>query len=223
MRVHDPLREPGRARRVVELRRIVGRRVGGRVLGGVLLEQVGREHDDGYPARGEARCVRLVRHEYGWLGVAEPVRDAVVAVKDRHREEQRADLPRPEEDRRRLRRRRQHDGDAILAPDAVRLEGVRGAGRESLELAPGQFPPSAVESLVDHRELLAWVLVAAVRGDVVALGYAPLVRCADLVVTGHGRLRVLRESSAVATFREVAGAEGLEPPTYGFGDRRSTN
>jgi hypothetical protein len=23
--------------------------------------------------------------------------------------------------------------------------------------------------------------------------------------------------------REGAGAEGLEPPTYGFGDRRSTN
>ena len=25
------------------------------------------------------------------------------------------------------------------------------------------------------------------------------------------------------TSREAAGAEGLEPPTYGFGDRRSTN
>jgi hypothetical protein len=82
--VHDPLRKPRRARRVVELCGIVRHRVSHHALGGVLGEKVGGEHDKGHAARLEARRVRLVRDEHGGLGIAEPMRDPVVAVQDRH-------------------------------------------------------------------------------------------------------------------------------------------
>jgi hypothetical protein len=117
--VHDSLREPCRARRVVELRGIVGRRLSRREVGGVPGEEVGRERDDGYAVLAEARRIRLVRDEHGGLRVAEPVRDSVIPVQDRHREKQGADLPRPEEDRRRFRRGRQDDGDSIAGSDSL--------------------------------------------------------------------------------------------------------
>ena len=84
VRVHDPLREPRCARRVVELCRIVRRRVGPHVLSGVRGEEVGGEHHQGYAARFKARRVRLVRDEQGGLGIAEPMRYPLVAVQDRH-------------------------------------------------------------------------------------------------------------------------------------------
>ena len=69
-----------------------------------------------------------------------------------------------------------------------------GLVREILELAPGQLAARAVEALVHHRGLVARVLVAAVRSDVVALRNAPLVRCADLLVTTHGADPSLRRT-----------------------------
>src|SRR5262249_48881094 len=176
--------------------------------------------DDGYAVAVETRRVGLVRDEHGRLRVAEPVRDALVPVEDRHREKQGAQFPGPEEDRRRLRRRRQHHGDAIAAFDPVRLEEVRGLAREILELAPRHLPLSTVVALVDHRELLAGVLVAAVRGDVVALRNTPGVRRTDLVVAADDRPESGPNRAPLQGCRQVpAGAEGLEPPTYGFGDR----
>ena len=62
--------------------------------------------------------------------------DRLLAVEDRHREQDRAELPDAEEDRGGLRRRRQHDGDPVTAPDAVTGERMRRLVREVLELAP---------------------------------------------------------------------------------------
>ena len=86
----------------------------------------------------------------------------VVAVEHRHREQHRAQLPDAEEDRRGLRRRRQHDRNAIAALDAELAEQVRRLVRKVLELAPRQLPMGAVEALPHHRELVARVLVADV-------------------------------------------------------------
>ena len=183
--VDDALRHPGGAGRVVELRRVVG--------GGVLADVVGRaageqavavvEDEDLVDERGvEARRVGGVGDEQARLRVLEPVADAVVAVEDRHREQDRAELPGAEEDRRRLGRRREDDGDAVAALDAVLAEQVGGLVREVLELAPLELAGGAVEALPDHRPLLARVLVADVGGDVVALGHAPLVLGAGLLV-----------------------------------------
>jgi hypothetical protein len=113
------------------------------------------------------------------------VADPLVPVQHGHRQQERAELPRAEEDRRRLRRRRQDYRYAVAARDAVRDEQVRGLVRQVLELAPAELAAFAVVALVNHCELVARVLVADVRGDVVALGHAPLVRVADLLVAVH--------------------------------------
>ena len=61
-------------------------------------------------------------------------------------------------------------------------QDVRGLVGEVLQLAPVHLAARAVEALVDHRQLVARVLVADVRGDVVALGDMPLVRRDSLLV-----------------------------------------
>ena len=60
----------------------------------------------------------------------------VVAVQHRHREQDPAQLPDPEEDRRRLRRRRQHDRHPVAPLDPEPAEHVRRLVREVMELAP---------------------------------------------------------------------------------------
>ena len=81
-------------------------------------------------------------------------------------------------------------------------EQVGGLVREVLELAPLELAAGAVEALPDHRRLLARVLVADVGGDVVALGHAPLVLGAGLLVgldpTMPGTYRVQGCVSAAA-------------------------
>ena len=57
-------------------------------------------------------------------------------------------------------------------------------------ISPQLTPPLVpAPVLPDHRELVARVLVADVRGDVVALGHVPAVLSAGLLVAGHGQGR----------------------------------
>ena len=63
VRVDDALRQPGRAGRVVELRRVVGGGVQRRVLGRVTVEQAVVEHQHASRPRREARRVRAVGDE----------------------------------------------------------------------------------------------------------------------------------------------------------------
>ena len=154
VRVDDALGEAGRARRVVELGRIVGGRVGADEVGRGGGQRVGLEHEHvRRPRAVEARRVLGIGDEEPRLGVGEPVLDAVVAVEHRHREQDRAELPDAEEDRGRLGRRRQDDGDAVARRHAARGERVGGLVREVLQLAPVELARRAVEALPDHREL----------------------------------------------------------------------
>ena len=170
----------------------------------MLHERVRVERDEGHSGIGEARRAGFVRDKNPRLCIVQTVCDARVAVEHGHREQERAELPRPEEDRGRLGRRRQHDRHAVPALDAVRFEQASGLVREILNLAPGQLANGAVEPLVDHRELLSGVLVAAVRSDVVAPRDTPHVRCADLLIAAHDRPRVSREFGLAARGRYLA-------------------
>ena len=183
VRVDDPFRQPCRPGRVVELGRIVGRRVGADRRGRCGRQGVRAEHEHlGCPRAVEPRCVVDVGDEKPRPGIGEAMLDPVVAVQHRHREEDRSQLPHAEEDRGCLRRRREHDGDAIARGDAVGGERMRRLVREVLKLSPRELPARAVEALPDHRVLVARVLVADVRGDVVARGNVPAVRRAQLLV-----------------------------------------
>jgi hypothetical protein len=186
--VHDALRHSGRARRVVELGRILGRRVGGLEVGRQPGQRVGAEDEDLVldPGRVEARRVGLVGDEHLRLRVGQAVADAVIAIEHRHRQQDRPDLPGGEEDGGRLGRGREDDGDAVAALHAVLHQPVRGLVGKVLQLAPAQLAGRAVVALPDHRRLVARVLVAHVGGDVVALGHAPFVLGARLLVRGRG-------------------------------------
>ena len=124
----------------------------------------------------DAAGVRRVGDEDLRLRVVDAVADAVVAVEDRHREQDRAGLEGAEEGGGGLGGRRQQHRDAVTLLYTVRAQHVREAVRPLLQLAPADLADRALEVLVDHRELVGRVLVAAVDGDVVALGHAPLVR-----------------------------------------------
>ena len=87
VRMHDPLRKPCRARRVIELGGIVCRRVGRHVLGGLLGKEIGGEDEDRHPAGAEPPRVRLVGDEHDGFRVTQPVCDPVVPVQDGHGEE----------------------------------------------------------------------------------------------------------------------------------------
>ena len=174
--VQDALRQARGAGGVVQLRGVVGggvddveRRVAGR-------QQVGVE--DQHLVGVHAAGVGGVGDQHLRLGVVDPVADPVVAVQHRHREQDRPRLPRAEERGRRLRRRREQHRDAVAALDPVRAQDVGEAVRPLLQLAPGHLADVALVVLVDHRELVRRMLVAAVDGDVVALRDAPLV-CGD--------------------------------------------
>ena len=183
VRVHDPLCEPGRARRVVELGWIVRRRV--------LTDEVGRRRRQRLlvdhervrrPRPVEARRILGIGHEDACLRVREPVLDPVVAVEHRHREQDRAELPDTEEDRRRLRRRRQHDRHPVATGHTPRGERVRRLVRQILQLTPIELADRAVKALPHHRRLVSRVLVADVGGNVVALRHDPAVGGTHLVV-----------------------------------------
>ena len=139
MRVEDPLREPGRARGVVELGGVLGERVDPLEARVALVDQALVEHEDVLDRQAEGT------HALGVLGVGDEdlrlrvrhaVPDPVVAVEHREREQDRACLERPEERRGRLGPRRQQHRDAIAGLDAVLSEDAREPGARLLELAP---------------------------------------------------------------------------------------
>ena len=101
-----------------------------------------------------SRLAALVTSTLG-LRVADAVADPVVAVEHRHREQDRAALPGPEERGRGLGRRGQQHRDTVALLYTVRAQDVREPVRELLQLAPVDAPDRAVEVLVDHRELVA--------------------------------------------------------------------
>ena len=156
--------------------------------------------------------------------------DAVVAVEHRHRQQDRAELPGAEEDRRGLRRRRQHDRDPLPRIDPMLAEDVRRLVGEILQLAPGQLPPRAVEALPDHRRLVARMLVADVLGDVVALGHLPLMLRHQVFVATHGgepslpralALLILSCSCAMTSgSRSVVTSPSSRPSAMSFSNRR---
>src|SRR3954454_6578818 len=113
---------------------------------------------------------------------------ALVAVEHGHGEQDRAELPDTEEDRGGLGRRRQHHRDAVAPRHAAGGERLRGLVREVLQLAPIELARRAVEALPDHRRLVARMLVADVRGDVVALRHVPAMGRAELLIArpAHG-------------------------------------
>jgi hypothetical protein len=180
----DALREPGRPRRVVELGGILGRSVARDGVGRCARERVGLHDEHRHTRVGEARRVVRVRDHELRARVREAMPNRVVAVQDRHREQDSAQLPDAEEDRRGLGRRRQHDRDAVAALDAEVAEDVRRLVRQVLELAPRELAIGAVEALPHHRQLVARVLVADVGRDVVARRHLPSMRRADLLVRG---------------------------------------
>jgi hypothetical protein len=128
--------------------------------------------------------VLLVRDDDPRARILQPMLDAVVPVEQRHGEQQRPELPGAKEDRRGLRCRRQHDGDAVAAFHPRLLQRVRGLARQVLELAPRDLADGAREVLVDHRELVTRMLVADLRGDVEPLRDVPLVLGDGLLVAG---------------------------------------
>ena len=186
VRVQDALGEPGRARRVEELRRVVGGGVGKlvfrrRVVHERLEVVAHHEHPLGEAVRNPV-AVRRVGHDEPGARVAQPVLDALVAVQHGHREQDRAALVGAQEDRGRLWQRRQQRGDAVAPLDADRLEHVREPVGELLELPERHAALIALPVLPDHREAAGLVLVAHVAGDVVALRNVPAVRRAHFLV-----------------------------------------
>ena len=148
MRVQDPLRQPGRARRVVQ-------------LGRDRRRQCRRTRTPSIRCASSSssrisRCStseRSIRSAFAAsvtstlrLGVGQPVADPLVAVQDRHRQQDRADLPGSEERRGRLGGRRQQHRDAVAALDAVRGKHVREPVRVVLELTPAHAPDRCRES-----------------------------------------------------------------------------
>ena len=116
------------------------------------------------------------------LGVGEAMPDAIVAVEDRHREENRSRLPGTEEGGRRLGRGRQQHRHAISASNAEPGQNIGEPVGCVLQLTPVELADVALEVLVDHGGLVARMAVADVGGDVVTLRHLPLVLSAGLFV-----------------------------------------
>ena len=146
--------------------------------------------------------------------------DPVIAVEDRHREQHRAELPGPEEDRGCLGSGRQDDGDPVAALDPRVSQHVRRLVRQRLKLAPLELAHLAVVALVDHRELFRIVLVADVGGDVVALGHVPDVLGASLLVTFMGHAVHVPTSAATSSSQPSRWCVALLVPAVAPADDR---
>ena len=72
----------------------------------------------------ETGCVGRVGEQYRRFGVVQPVGDPLIAIEDRHREQNRAELPGTEEESGGLRGRRQDQGDTVTLFDAESAEQV---------------------------------------------------------------------------------------------------
>jgi len=118
-----------------------------------VADLVAPDEDDVDHTLRYAVAVGRVGHDSARLRVAQPVEDAVVAVEDGHRQQDRPALVGAEEDGGGLGQRREQRGDAVLALDAVRLEDVRELVRQVLELTPVERALVALPVLPDHREL----------------------------------------------------------------------
>ena len=191
VRVHDALREPGRPRRVVELRRVVGRGVG--------ADEVGRRARRACPARGRA-CPAPTAGRTA-------ARSAASVTSSRAPEsESRCSIPSspystdiesriaPSFQTPKKIAAASGVGGSTTATRSPRStpragERVRRPVREVLQLAPDELPRRAVEALPDHRRLVARMLVAHVGGDVVPRRHLPAVGRADLVVAARAHRR----------------------------------
>ena len=216
MGVHDALGQPGRAGRVVELGRVLGRGVGGLELGRRAGEQrpssststspttrrrsgrvgrVGDEHPRPASRSGGGGCRRRRRAPTSTAGSRRASRCRRRSPRSRG-----SAAARPRRGRR--------------ASTPCSREQLRGLVGEVLELAPVELARRPVVALPDHRRLVARVLVADVRGDVVALGDAPLVLGAQLVVRGRGA-RCHGLSSRLRSVRDGSTRRGCSMPTEG--------
>src|SRR3954453_14847858 len=108
--------------------------------------------------------------------------DALVAIEDREREQDRTELPGAEEHRGRLRRCRGADRHAVTPLDAAGSKQVRGLGGEGALLRPADLTLISPEIGEQHRGSVAGLAVADLGGDVVALGDPPPVRPAGLFI-----------------------------------------
>jgi hypothetical protein len=172
--MHDALRQAGRARGVVELRGILSGCVERLEVLALGREQgVVKHQHAGNRGAVEAFGVGGVGYEHLRLGVAEAVCDPLIAVEDRHREQDCAELPRREEDRGGLRRGRQHDRYTVAGPHAVAREQVRRTVGERLHIAPMQRAHDSIVALMHHRERVGMLTIADLGGDVVALRHRP--------------------------------------------------
>ena len=186
MGVDDAFRESRRSRRVIELCGIV-------CLGGAAdllcwsLDQGLSGEDQQRRCRAvlEPRRVLFIGDKQPRLGILKPVSNPVVAVENRHREKDRAELPDGKEDRSSLRCWRQHDSDAITSLYAPVRQDMRRLIRKVLQLAPGELARRAIEALPDHRRLVARMFLADILCDVVELGHLPAVLANDLLVSRH--------------------------------------
>src|SRR3954468_15919695 len=181
--VEDALREPGRPRGVIELRRVVGGRVGSLSLivdalqRRVVEDQHLLDEVTGHPVNLVGRADDQLR-----LRVGDAVADALVAVEDGHREQDRAELPGTEEDRRGLGRRGRDNRDSVAALHPVCAQDVGRARRQRLQLAPLHPPLVPAKVLPHHRKLVRGMFLADVSCDVVAVRDLPAVRGARLLI-----------------------------------------
>ena len=118
--------QPGSARGVVQLRRVIRCSVDGvrPVVGACQKVFIEQQHLLNQVAGHALRLVRRADNELR-LGVGDPVADSLVAIEHGHREQNRPELPGAEEDRCRLRRRRGDHRDSVAARHAVSAQHVR--------------------------------------------------------------------------------------------------
>ena len=116
----------------------------------------------------------------------------LIAVEHRHREQNRAELPRTEEQSGGLRGRRQNHRDPVTLLDAETAEQVGRLARERLKFTPVDLADGPVEVLVDHRQRVRLRAITDVGGDVVPARHVPAMTDAEILVAifrlDHARL-----------------------------------
>ena len=182
VRVDDALRQAGRAGGVVELRRVVGRGVDARRTPD-RRSRAARRRGSGSGRAARATGVRRVGDERPsgresltrWRMPSSPYRTDIES-----RIAPALNVPKNAAAVSGV------GGSSIATRSprsyAVSAQNVREAVRPLLQLTPADLADRALEVLVDHRELVGRVLVAAVGGDVVSLRHAPLVRRDGILV-----------------------------------------